>query len=58
MKHRPQTYEEYVDTMRAYNHIPADYTLWKSWQDYYDKLRPERIVLRQEHERQLAQRII
>ena len=44
--------------MRAYKHIPADYTLWKSWQDYYDKLRPERIVLRQEHERQLAQRII
>lgn len=58
MKHRPQTYEEYVDTMRSYKHIPADYRLWKSWQDYYDTLRPERIQLRAEYERQQAMRII
>ena len=58
MKHRPQTYEEYVDTMRSYRHIPADYRLWKSWQDYYDTLRPERIQLRAEYERQLSMRII
>jgi hypothetical protein len=58
MRHRPQTYEEYVDTMRSYKHIPANYELWKSWQDYYDALRPERVVLRQEYERQLAMRVI
>lgn len=58
MKHRPQTYEEYVDATRGVDWVPIPYDLWKRWQDYYDKLRPERIVLRQEHERQLAQRII
>lgn len=40
----PQTYAEYLETMRSYNFSPLPYETWADWQRHYhgDKARLER----------------
>lgn len=36
-----QTYEEYLETMKAYRFSPISRELWQNWEDYYLALRGE-----------------
>lgn len=35
MTDRRQTYEQYLETMKAYNFYPMDRELWQDWQVHY-----------------------